>query len=131
MSERFSVESVRLRPAIPVVPPSGIEQDIYGPCEFGVLTREDKKALEEYSGYKFDFPPKSGQPFPPEMTHIAQARGAEYRDGVGFSPLSALLGQIQNTYRRMTGSEVISRELIAFVSDRSRTGGGSWAGYNS
>lgn len=131
MSNDFSVESARFFPKLPVVKPSGVEREIYGPSEFGVLTREDKRMLEEYSGYEFDFPPGPGQPFPRELAYVAQARGREYREGAEFSELSSLLGQIQRTYRMMSGQNVISADFMAYVGDHTRAGGGSWAGYDA
>ncbi len=66
-------------PKLDMVKPSGVDKEIYTSSEDGVLTREGKKLLEDYSGYKFDFPPGPGQPAPSERIYIAQARSAEYQ----------------------------------------------------
>ena len=115
MSSGSWITTVRTRPPIPVIPPSGEDKEIYGPCSFGVLTREDKRMLEEYSGLTFDFPPRSGQAVPAELCYVAQARGAEYRDGLRFSDLGSLLAQVQRTYRALSGEDVISADLLAYV----------------
>lgn len=49
------------------VTPSGVEKDVYGPTPNGVLLKEDKRMLEEYSGHKFDFPSAPGQAFPSSL----------------------------------------------------------------
>lgn len=126
MAVNFSIESMRALPKLPVVKPSTAQKDFYGPSEYGVLTGTDKQMLEKFSGLRFDFPPKSGQLYPPELFHISQARGEEYRSGGKFSDLNTLLGQVQRSSRLMSGKNAISDELMAFAADRSRNGGGSW-----
>lgn len=96
------------------------DQDVYysNDPQYGPLTRNDKKLLEEHCGYPIVWPPGVGQPFPPEATFVAEMRRTQGTLSDGPEFFSNLV-KYQQTRLRLGGDAAFSDEFLTLVASKS------------
>lgn len=80
----------------------------------GPLTHEDRRLVQQYCGYSFDWPPLDGQAVPGVALFVSYARLAQLQEG-GLRDLFEDLQQVRHSYLRLTGTNPVPDDFLVRV----------------